>query len=245
MLEIKNLQYSIANHQVFQDFSIHLSSGTYGLIGQNGSGKTTFLKLVAGFLMPKSGHISRPSKPIYIGNGKLGFLEDMLVQDYMKFAMKVFGGNESELKEFIKVTGLDCEPKKLIDLSLGNKQKILLMPLFFGESQMYLLDESFGGIDQQSKNRILEHINNKVKKFIMVSHDIDDMIGVVDHFLLLQDGKIKQISANELMGDYKYIFSILQKDGMMSDKEFLVKDLREIFGGIPVSMRMNTKDEFL
>jgi ABC-2 type transport system ATP-binding protein len=172
-----------------------------GLLGPNGSGKTTFLKLITGMVRPSGGEltvcgceIGSKSKDFVSFLPDSEFLYDWM---YIRDARKVYGSffkdfNEkrfSELLEFMKLT----EDMKVKSLSKGMKEKLALALTLARDARLIVLDEPLNGVDPVAREQILSAI---IKRFspessmIITSHLINEVESILDEAYFLKDGRI-------------------------------------------------------
>ncbi len=193
------------------------------LVGNNGAGKTTFLRLLLDFLNPTTGEISF----IYANGKKLNptldedwkrytgvfldknYLIDYLTpQEYFNLITQLYEIPEHKKEEifalFHQFIGDEIlKTQKLIrDFSDGNKQKIGIISAFLVASELIILDEPFNFLDPSSQyalKKILQEYNNKTQcLIIMSSHNIEHCIDISQRILLLEEGKIiKDVINNE------------------------------------------------
>ena len=193
------------------------------LVGNNGAGKTTFLRLLLDFLTPTTGEISF----IYTNGKKLNptldedwkrytgafldknYLIDYLTpQEYFNLITQLYEIPEHKKEEifalFHQFIGDEIlKTQKLIrDFSDGNKQKIGIISAFLVASELIILDEPFNFLDPSSQyalKKILQEYNNKTQcLIIMSSHNIEHCIDISQRILLLEEGKIiKDVINNE------------------------------------------------
>jgi len=137
-----------------------------GLLGPNGSGKTTFMKLAAGLLTPTMGNISILGNPVGEETKKIvSYLPDstylsnwMTVKDAVNF-FKDFYFDFSEIKAYEMLENLKINPKiKLKALSKGNREKVQLILVMARDARLYLLDEPIAGVDPAARDYILDTI---------------------------------------------------------------------------------------
>ena len=193
------------------------------LVGNNGAGKTTFLRLLLDFLNPTTGEISF----IYANGKKLNptldedwkrytgafldknYLIDYFTpQEYFNLITQLYEIPEHKREEifalFHQFIGDEIlKTQKLIrDFSDGNKQKIGIISAFLVASELIILDEPFNFLDPSSQyalKKILQEYNNKTQcLIIMSSHNIEHCIDISQRILLLEEGKIiKDVINNE------------------------------------------------
>lgn len=184
------------------NFTLDLPKGRIiGLLGPNGSGKTTFIKLAAGLLTPTGGSITVCGKPIGPESKALvSYLPDrpyfgkqMTVSQQLDFFQDFYGDFDRERAEKM-LTGLGISPQaKFRTLSKGTQEKVQLVLVMSRRAQLYLLDEPIGGVDPAARDYILNTIitNYDPNATIVIStHLISDVERVLDEFIFLYQGKV-------------------------------------------------------
>lgn len=184
------------------NFTLDLPKGRIiGLLGPNGSGKTTFIKLAAGLLTPTGGSITVCGKPIGPESKALvSYLPDrpyfgkqMTVSQQLDFFQDFYGDFDRERAEKM-LTGLGISPQaKFRTLSKGTQEKVQLVLVMSRRAQLYLLDEPIGGVDPAARDYILNTIitNYDPNATILLStHLISDVERVLDEFIFLYQGKV-------------------------------------------------------
>ena len=191
-LYIQDLNFSYDNGLIFNNQTHTLSSNRITLLlGQNGSGKSTFLKIIAGLEKPNSGSIKlhdNNDKSLnfngnisYLGH-KLALKEELTVQENIKFWHN-FYGKDLLAREFEEL-GLDKLSSMIVsNLSAGQKKKLALYRILMSNKKIWLLDEPFSNLDKKAygylKELLLMRLNNDII-IIITSHSkldlVDEMI---------------------------------------------------------------------
>ena len=197
------------------NFSIGKNNKRIALVGKNGSGKSTIIKLLLGFYEGYDGNI-------YINSNELRDLSkkeyrnrlSILYQDFRLFSMTVnqnvsmeYENEEEKVDELLKIASVYEKIKNLplknqtvlskefdkagIYLSGGEQQKIGLARTLFRTADLVILDEPFSSMDQLSANKILKEMETTYpdKMMILITHDLHDLSGM-DKILVLDEGKI-------------------------------------------------------
>ena len=194
--------YRNSQYPALDNISLDLPSGKIiGLLGPNGSGKTTFLKLCAGILTSNSGSI-------YINGVPVGPNSKMLVSYLPDRTYLSNGDTISEQLEFFSDFYTDFDRNraeqilndlgvpmhvKFGTLSKGNKEKVQLALVMSRRAKLYLLDEPIGGVDPAAREYILNTIINQHDPdatVIISTHLIRDVEEVLDGFVFIGNGKI-------------------------------------------------------
>jgi len=196
-IEIKNLYFKYQNEWVLENINLKLKDKEFlAIIGPNGGGKTTLLKLILGFLKPNKGEIKiygkNPIKAIEI----IGY-----VPQYTTFSLdipitvfdivlqgrlaknKFFYSKEDKEKAINLMHKLKIEHlknKKIKDLSGGQRQKVLIARALVSEPKIIAMDEPTSAIDINGQKEILDLIENLEITRIVVSHDIKILFRKVD-----------------------------------------------------------------
>lgn len=203
MIEVNNIsfRYKGTKRNIFTDFSLKLEANNiYGLLGKNGTGKSTLLYLISGLLRPKTGNV------IIDGNEAALRLPDMLKEIfivpeefvlpsvtlstyvkmnepfYPRFSHNVL---ESCLKDFDLPLSL-----KLDELSMGQKKKVYMSFALAAGTQYLLMDEPTNGLDIPSKSQFRRVIANNMsdeRTLIISTHQVHDVEALLDHILILSE----------------------------------------------------------
>lgn len=201
-----------------------------GLLGPNGSGKTTFLKICAGVLTPTAGQVSICAEPVGVSTkAMVSYLPD---KTYFSRSQRIRQQLEF-FRDFYSDFDFDRAMAMLLDLGIplnarfgslskGNQEKVQLVLVMARRAKLYLLDEPIGGVDPAARDYILNTIlkNYDPEATVLIStHLIADVEPVLDEFLFLHNGKIA------LSGDVK---QTCQERGQTLDEIF-----REVFRCLP------------
>ena len=204
MLEIKKLNFSYKGPNLFNDLNLYLKSGrVYGLLGKNGVGKTTLLKLISSLLYPLNGSISingiNSSKryPQYLASFYLIPEEFMLPQLKIETFVKVYAPfypkfNKNMFENILKEFDITTQ-HVLTNLSYGQKKKFLIAFGLSTNTPILLMDEPTNGLDIPSKRqfrRILAQNLDNNRLIIISTHQVKDIEGLIDEVIILQNGKI-------------------------------------------------------
>ncbi len=202
VLEIKNLNKSYGKKQALTDVNLNLERGRIvGLLGPNGSGKTTMIKLINGLLTPNSGSITVDGNAI----GKesriaVSYLPDKTyLPDWMKVndVIKMFTDfyeNFDPAKAMDMLSKLNINGnERLKTLSKGTKEKVQLILVMSRNAKLYLLDEPIGGVDPAARDYILNTIittYNPDASVVISTHLISDIERVLDEAIFINNGHI-------------------------------------------------------
>ena len=172
-----------------------------GLLGPNGSGKTTMLKLCAGLLTANSGQIKICGEPVgYNTKALVSYLPDRTylrnnqsIREQLNFFRDFYEDFDyNRAEEMLSMLGID--PKSRFgSLSKGTKEKVQLVLVMSRRAKLYLLDEPIGGVDPAARDYILNTIVNNFDpeaSVIISTHLISDVEPVLDEFIFLFQGNV-------------------------------------------------------
>ena len=247
MLQVMNLQKSFGSLRAVDDVSFTIEEGQIlGMIGQNGSGKTTTFRLILDFLTPEKGSVLWNGQALspkdYNSIGYLpeerGLYPKITIEQQILYFAKLRGKTKEEIAPVIdqwlerfKVKGKKTD--KIKSLSKGNQQKVQLITTLIHEPKLVILDEPFSGLDPVNaellKNAIID-LKAKGTCVIFSSHDMDNVEEICDSLIMLRDGtpvlsgKVNEI--RQSFGRTKLVISpvlpietLLTIDGVESVKE--------------------------
>ncbi|WP_281951427.1 metal ABC transporter ATP-binding protein [Nitrosophilus kaiyonis] len=196
-IEVKNLYFKYYKDYVLEDINLKIKKNEYiAIIGPNGGGKSTFLKLIVGLLKPNKGEIKIFGKNVQDMKEYIGYLpqqinfnldlpikvKDIVLQGRLK-KNKLFYNKEDFKKcdEILKKLNIEnLENKKISELSGGQRQKVLLSRALVSEPKILILDEPTASIDIKGQKEIYEILKNLKLTKIVVSHDIKILFEGVD-----------------------------------------------------------------
>jgi len=218
-LIVKNISKKYGDKLVVDNLSFEMDGpGVYALLGTNGAGKTTSLRIILGMLAKNSGEVLWNGKPLDAVNVNVGYLAEerglypkySLLDQLMYFARLKrvdkqtamdrikYWADRLDVNEYIfpsKGKGRKSpKPNKADQLSKGNQQKIQLMSALLSDPELLIIDEPFSGLDPLNtdlfKSIIREEIN-KEKYIIMSSHQMPTIEEFCSDITILDRGKVK------------------------------------------------------
>lgn len=209
LLEVKGLWYSYPEgKEVLVNIDFAVCAGNIWLImGENGAGKTTLLKAMAGLLKPGRGKISCKGidlrgmkvkdiarKVSYVPQNPDDYFFLPSVREEISFNLRQAGRCEEEAGEIMAEFGLlPCALSNPRDLSMGEKQRLILAAVSALNPDIILLDEPTRGLDYRSKEKLGEWLKSWVQKgkaAVIVSHDVEFAAEYGDKVMLLFNGEI-------------------------------------------------------
>lgn len=205
-IEVNEFSKMIKGVKVLDNISISFESGNiYGLIGKNGSGKTMFLRMISGLILPNTGQVKingeilgkKKSFPENLGIllEKPNFLPYLTGYQNLKILARIKDVIEDkDIQAFMTLFDLDWKSKKKFKTySLGMKQKLGIIQAIMEDQQFVILDEPFNALDEQSIKTLrntLKKMKEKKKLIIMTSHNKEDINLLCDHTFEISEGKI-------------------------------------------------------
>lgn len=202
MIEARKLGKKYMRKQALIDLDLTLESGKiYAILGPNGSGKTTFMKMVAGLIKPTSGEILYNNGPIGVESKKEiaymstepFFYSYMTVKDVGKYFADFFEDFSMErYEDLIRRMDLRMEDKAK-DLSSGMAAKLKLAATMARDAKVYMLDEPLNGIDIIAREKIINTIVEVAgddKTLLISSHLVDELETIVEGVVFLKRGEL-------------------------------------------------------
>ncbi len=202
ILQAHQLSKSYGRVTALDGLELQLPKGRIiGLLGPNGSGKTTFLKLCAGLLTPSKGSITICGKPVGLETkGLVSYLPDrtyladrQTVEEQLGYFQDFYADFDRPRAEAM-LADLGINPKRRFGtLSKGAKEKVQLVLVMARRARLYLLDEPIGGVDPAARDYILDTmVKNYAPESTMIvsTHLIADVESVLDDFIFIHAGKI-------------------------------------------------------
>ena len=203
ILDIKGLNKRYGSIQAVNNLNLSVKKGSvFGLLGPNGSGKTTTLAMLLGVVKPQSGSFTWFGKPASAeARKKIGaileqpiFYPQMSAVENLKVVCKIKGVNHSEIDKVLKWVNLDERKEHAFKgYSLGMKQRLSIASAMLCNPEILILDEPTNGLDPQGINEIREIILNIAKSgktIILASHLLDEVQKVCTEFAILSKGNL-------------------------------------------------------
>lgn len=202
LLKVENLSKSYGKKQVLKNISFTINEGRIvGLLGKNGTGKSTLIKLINDLLTVDSGEILVNGKKIGVESKKdISYLPErtyldksMKVREVVHFFEEFYDNFDSKkAHKLLKDLGLD-EEQKLSKMSKGMQEKVQLVLVMSRKAKLYILDEPLGGVDPATRDYILDTILtnfNENASIIISTHLISDIERILDDVIFIDKGKI-------------------------------------------------------
>lgn len=248
VLKTTDLTKTFGKKMAVNHVSMTIEKGDiYGFIGKNGAGKTTFMRLLLGTAFPTKGQITLfDGMALDEARHKIGSLVEMpgiykncTAYENLKLFSTIYGGTEEEIREILRLVGLDNTGKKKAGkFSLGMKQRLGIAIALLGNPEFLVLDEPVNGLDPSGMKEVRDlilHLNKEKKiTFLISSHLLDELSKVVTKYGIINNGiLVEEVLAEELTErcKHKLIFTVDDTDkavSVLSDvipkEEIRVKD---------------------
>lgn len=219
MIQVNNLSKKYNGITVLNIEGLEISKGeSFGLVGNNGAGKTTFFSLLLDLIAPTTGNITNNAIQVNLSeswkNHTSSFVDDSFLigyltpEEYFYFIGDLRGWNKETVDEFLKEYSdffndeILNKKKYLRDLSKGNGKKVGIIATLIGNPEVIILDEPFANLDPTTQirlKRILKKLADNPEKTILVSsHDLTHTVEISDRIVVLEKGNIvKDIKTNQ------------------------------------------------
>ena len=213
MIEVTDLSRRYGNLTAVDQVSFRIGKGEIvGLLGHNGAGKSTIMKMLTGFLEPHSGEIRIAGEDLQIhrqrAQARIGYLPEncplypeMSVVDYLDFSAALRGMAENEradsIRRAIRQTGLEAKATDLIStLSRGYRQRVGVAQALIHQPEILILDEPTNGLDPGQIEYMRKLIRDLGKKatVIVSTHILQEVEAICDRVLILLQGKLARDS---------------------------------------------------
>jgi ABC-2 type transport system ATP-binding protein len=211
MIQVKNLTKTYNGTTVLNITNLDIPKGqSFGLVGNNGAGKTTFFSLLLDLIQPSTGMIT--SNSIQINNSEKwkpftsAFIDESFLigyltpEEYFYFIGELRGWNKADVDSFLVkyedfFNGEILKNKKYLrDLSKGNSKKVGIVAALIGEPEVIILDEPFANLDPTTQIRlkkIIKELADDTNVTILVSsHDLQHTVEVSNRIVALQKGEV-------------------------------------------------------
>lgn len=216
VLETSRLTKSYGSQKAVNNITMQMERGAiYGLIGKNGAGKTTFMKLISGLANPTEGEIrlfGKEGNSVAVDQKRIGLLIEnpgiygnMTAFENLKLKAIGMGIYQKEkVNEILNLVGLaSAGKKKAKQFSLGMKQRLGIGLALIGSPDLLILDEPINGLDPQGiieVRKLIERLNREQKMTVLISsHILEELYKIVTHVGIIDHGELLlQMTKEEL-----------------------------------------------
>ncbi len=207
MIELKEVSKKYLNQFALEGVNLTLPVGKIiGVVGENGSGKSTTLKLIAGLVKPSSGSITIDDEPVTRQScHKISYLSELdtyynfyNVQETIDFFATQFADfnlqKASEIREFMKL-----EPnQKVKNLSKGNRGRLKIVLTLAREAPVILMDEPLSGLDPMVRDAVvrslISFIDIEKQTLIITTHEVSEIEPLLDTVIAIHKGKVMEMA---------------------------------------------------
>ena len=231
MIQVNQLSKKYNGTTVLQIDNLSIPKGqSFGLVGNNGAGKTTFFSLLLDLIQPTTGEIINNEIPVHTSENWKSFTasfldESFLIgyltpEEYFYFIGDLRGQNKADVdtllakhEEFFNGEILNNK-KYLRDLSKGNQKKVGIIATLIGDPEVVVLDEPFANLDPTTVNRlkkIIKELSENPQVTILVSsHDLQHTVEVCDRIVALNKGEVVKdiVTSTETLQELEAFFAV-------------------------------------
>ena len=247
-LQMVNVTRKFGEFCAVDDLNLTITNGVYGLLGVNGAGKTTFMRMICTLLPPTSGQILCDGKDIFQMDGEyrnllgylpqeFGFYPDFTVKDYLMYIASLKGIRPmvagKRVKELLEQVGLTkAANKKMKKLSGGMKRRTGIAQAMLNNPKILILDEPTAGLDPSERVRFRNLISELSEERIVIlsTHIVSDIEYIANEIWLMKEGQIVQQGNLDQtiasMREKVYACEVSQADATKMMKQFKVSNMK-------------------
>jgi general nucleoside transport system ATP-binding protein len=215
MLELKNITKTFGSVTANNDVSIKIEKGTiHAIVGENGAGKSTIMRIAYGFYTADSGEILIDGRPVSIRNPHdaialgIGMVhQHFMLVDTMTVGENIILGAEGDnpaaidwkkandsIRRLSDELKLGVNPKSLIeDLSVGAQQRVELLKALYRNAELLILDEPTAVLTPQEVEdffNILRRMREQGKTIVIITHKLEEVLAISDDVTVMRDGRV-------------------------------------------------------
>lgn len=246
ILKIDNLSKSFNGKIVIDDLSLVVKEHTiYGFIGNNGTGKTTTMKMILGLLKPDSGEIEVCGEKVVFGktdtNSYIGYLPDvpefygyMRAEEYLKLCAEITNISKAErqprIRELLELVGMDNESSTINTYSRGMKQRLGIAQALINKPKLLICDEPTSALDPKGRNEILNILKRITAETTVIfsTHILTDVERICDMAGILYNGNVvEEINLGKSLGDKGIMLELSGEEFKTLSAEMEIKHVSE------------------
>lgn len=214
-LEIRGISKYYKDKKAVDNVSLTMTPGVWGLLGANGAGKTSLMRMIAGIVKPTSGEILYDGLPIQMLKEKyreifgylpqeFGFYPEFTVKSYLEYVASLKGLSRDESRKKIgelleRLTLADVKNKKINKLSGGMKRRVGIAQALLNDPKVLILDEPTSGLDPgeriRFRNLLSEFAHNRI--VLISTHIVSDVEYIATENAVMKQGKIIETGTTE------------------------------------------------
>lgn len=222
MIQLDKVNFAYRKTPVFEDVDLTIKNGyLYGVLGRNGTGKSTLLYLLSGLLQPSRGsatvlgHVPHKRTPDFLQQVFMVpeefYMPDISIENYVKYYGQFYPLFNSEVF-FENLNAFEVPGNTLLKMSYGQKKKVLISFAIATGVPLLLMDEPTNGLDVISKGQFRKVIARSVRSdgaIVISSHQVSDLASLIDHLVVLDSTKITvQSSVQEI--ENRLVFKVAE-----------------------------------
>lgn len=204
MIRIQNLSFAYKKKPVFRGLNLQFEAGhVYGLLGKNGTGKSSLLRNIAGLLQPQNGSINVNGftpferQPVFLEDVFMVpeefYLPDISVQNFIAYNAPFYPRfDHTRFRNYLTVFEIPAD-STLQNMSYGQKKKVLISFALATSARVLLMDEPTNGLDILSKSqfrKILAEALDEDRCIVISTHQVKDLENLIDRITVIDEGKI-------------------------------------------------------
>lgn len=214
-LKLKALCLERSNHKILSNLSLSLPNpGLTALIGANGAGKSSLLKVLAGLSQASSGSIDFAAlDQVFLLPEPANFYPNLTVKEQLSFVAELFGAGANDVNQAIDLWQLAEQSNKLTKhLSLGYRQRLSLAQLTVSDADLLLMDEPMNGMDPAVMAVFQQQIKHwrKSKVVLMATHIMHEAQSMADWVVVMHQGQVLHSAAYHGEDFHELYRSLLQ-----------------------------------
>ncbi|WP_191567398.1 ATP-binding cassette domain-containing protein [Metabacillus idriensis] len=261
IIETNSLTKKYGNKTIVDEISLTIKSGEiFGFLGTNGAGKTTFINMVTGIILPSSGNfkllgagkddLEKIKNKIGVLPDYSSFYDDMTPVQHLDYFSRILGKkkSKSDILSLLQRVGLiDSADIKTKKFSFGMKKKLGIAQALINDPELIFLDEPTSGVDAESIldiHKLILDINNEGKTIFMTSHNLDEVEKICTTIGIMRQGSIHSMgSMEQLRKEHQKSYKVSIKHSPM--KENAKQLIKTLIDGIAISAKYDKEYLYL